>query len=65
MEVAVQTDIPDIMDELRDHEKSLTKIVAGLTEMKAREKATSLPVLSDSNLTFINQHDDDIEETPP
>lgn len=34
--------------------------------MKAREKVTSLPVLSDSDLTFINQDDDDVvEETLP
>ena len=66
VEVAVQTDIPDIMEELRDQVKSLTKIVAELTEMKAREKVPSLPVLSDSVLTFINQDNDDIvEETPP
>ena len=66
VEVAVQTDIPDIMEELRDQVKSLTKIVAELTEMKAREKVTSLPLLSDSDLTFINEHDDDIiKETPP
>lgn len=66
MEVAVQTDIPDIMEELRDQVKSLSKIVAERTEMKAREKVTSLPVLSDSDLTFINQDDDDVvEETPP
>ena len=42
VEVAVQTDIPDIMEELRDQVKSLTKIVAELTEMKAREKVPSL-----------------------
>lgn len=65
VEVAVQTDIPDIMEELRDQVKSLTKIVAELTEMKAREKVTSLPLLSDSDLTFINEHDDVVEETPP
>lgn len=66
MEVAVQTDIPDIMEELRDQVKSLSKIVAERTEMKAREKVTSLPVLSDSDLTFINQDDDDVvEETLP
>ena len=66
VEVAVQTDIPDIMEELRDQVKSLSKIVAERTEMKAREKVTSLPVLSDSDLTFINQDDDDVvEETPP
>ena len=61
-EVAVQTDIPDIMEELRDQVKSLTKIVAELTEMKAREKITSLPLLSDLDLTFINEHDDDVVE---
>ena len=65
VEVAVQTDIPDIMEELRDQVKSLTKIVAELTEMKAREKVTSLPLLSDSDLTFVNEHDDVVEETPP
>ena len=65
VEVAVQTDIPDIMEELRDQVKSLTKIVAELTEMKAREKVTSLLLLSDSDLTFINEHDDVVEETPP
>lgn len=66
VEVAVQTDIPDIMEDLRDQVKSLTKIVAELTEMKAREKIPSLPVLSDLNLTFINQDDVDVvEETPP
>ena len=66
VEAAVQTDIPDIMEELRDQVKSLTKIVAELTEMKAREKVPSLPVLSDSVLTFINQDNDNIvEETPP
>ena len=56
---------PDIMEELRDQVKSLTKIVAELTEMKAREKVTSLPLLSDSDLTFINEHDDVVKETPP
>ncbi|KAK2550665.1 hypothetical protein P5673_028528 [Acropora cervicornis] len=65
VEVAVQTDIPDIMEELRDQVKSLTKIVAELTEMKAREKVTSLLLLSDSDLTFVNEHDDVVEETPP
>ena len=66
MEVAVQTDIPDIMEELRDQVKSLTKIVAELTEMKAREKITSLPLLSDLDLRFINEHDDDVvEEATP
>ena len=66
VEVAVQTDIPDIMEELRDQVKSLTKIVAELTEMKAREKVTCLPVFSDSDLTFINQDEDNVvEETPP
>lgn len=67
VEVAVQTDIPDIMEDLREQVKSLTKIVAELTEMKAREKIPcSLPVLSDSDLTFINQDDDNfVEETPP
>ena len=66
VEVAVQTDIRDIMEDLRDQVKSLTKIVAELTEMKAGEKIPSLPVLSDSDLTFINQDDVDIvEETPP
>lgn len=66
VEVAVQTDIPDIMEDLQDQVKSLTKIVAELTEMKAREKIPSLPVLSDSDLTFINQDDVDVvEETPP
>ena len=64
-EVAVQTDIPDIMEELRDQVKSLTKIVAELTEMKTREKVTSIPLLSDSDLMFINKHDDVVEETPP
>jgi len=53
------------MGELRDQVKSLTKIVAELTEMKAREKVTSLPLLSDSDLTFVNEHDDVVEETPP
>ena len=34
--------------------------------MKAREKIPSLPVLNDSDLTFISQDDDDVvEETPP
>ena len=34
--------------------------------MKAREKVTSLPVLSDLDLMFINQDDDNVvEETPP
>lgn len=66
VEVAVQTDIPDIMEDLRDQVKSLSKIVAELTEMKAREKIPSLPVLSDSDLTFINQDNDDVvNETPP
>lgn len=66
VEVAVQTDIPDIMEDLREQVKSLKKIVAELTEMKAREKIPSLPVLSDSDLTFINQDDDNfVEETPP
>ena len=64
--VAVQTDFPDIMEELREQVKSLTKIVAELTELKVREKIPSLMVLSDSDLTFINRDDDDvIEEAPP
>ena len=66
VEVAVQTNIPDTMEELRDQVKCLTRIVAELSEMKAREKAPSLPVLSESDLTFINQDDGDVvEETPP
>ena len=67
VEVAVQTNIPDIMEDLREQVKSLTKIVAELTEMKAREKIPcSLPVLRDSDLMFINQDDDNfVEETPP
>ena len=66
VEVAVQTNIPDVMEELRDQVKSLSKIVAELTKMKAREKVPSLPVLSDSDLTFINQDDDNVVVvTPP
>ena len=66
VEVAVQTDIPDIMEELRDQVKTLTRIVAELSEMKAREKVPSLPGLSESDLTFINQDGEDVvEETPP
>ena len=54
------------MEELQDQVKSLTKIVAELTKIKAREKVPSLSVLSKSHLAFINQEDDDvIEETPP
>lgn len=46
--------------------KKPSKIVAELTEMKAREKAPSLLVLSESVLTFINHDDDDVVvETPP
>ena len=58
IEVAVQTDFPDIMDELRDQVKSLTRIVAELSEMKARGKVPSPPVLSEPDLTFISQDDD-------
>lgn len=65
-EVAVQTDSPDIMDDLREQVKSLRKIVEELTAMKARENTQSLPVLNDSDLTFINQDDSNIVlETPP
>ena len=66
VEVAVQTDIPDIMEDPWEQVKSSTKIVAELTEMKGREKIPSLLVLSDSDLTFINQDNDNfVEETPP
>ena len=66
VEVAVQTDIPDIMEDPWEQVKSPTKIVAELTEMKGREKIPSLLVLSNSDLTFINQDNDNfVEETPP
>ena len=66
VEVAVQTDIPDIMEDPWEQVKSPTKIVAELTEMKGRENIPSLLVLSDSDLTFINQDNDNfVEETPP
>ena len=36
-DVAVQTDLPDVMEDLKEQVRSLTKIVAELTELKAKE----------------------------
>ena len=58
-EAAVQTDIPDIMEDLKEQVKSLTKIVAELTELKATVNPDPL-----DNLALICQ-DDVISETPP
>ena len=58
-EAAVQTDIPDIMEDLKEQVKSLTKIVAELTELKATVNTNPL-----DNLALICQGDI-ISETPP
>ena len=62
-EAAVQTDIPDIMEDLKEQVKSLTKIVAELTELKATVNPDPL-----DNLALICQGrncSDVISETPP
>ena len=38
-DVAVQTDLPDVMEDLKEQVRSLTKIVAELTELNAKERS--------------------------
>lgn len=62
-EAAVQTDFPDIMEDLKEQVKSLTKIVAELTELEATVNPNPL-----ENLALICQDGncrDVISETPP
>ena len=62
-ETAVQTDFPDILEDLKEQVKSLTKIVAELTELKATVNPDPL-----DNLALICQDgncSDIISETPP
>lgn len=62
-EAAVQTDFPEIMEDLKEQVESLTKIVVELTELKATVNPDQL-----DNLALICQNgncSDVISETPP
>ena len=49
VDAAVQTDFPDIMEDLKKQVSSLSKIVAELTQLKAKETATpTLPPFCDT-----------------
>ena len=55
-DVAVQTDLPDVMEDLKEQVRSLSKIVADLTELKAQEQ---LPIpLCDlvTTITSLQKH---------
>ena len=64
-DAAVQTDLTDVMEDLKQQVKNFTKIVAQLTEMKATWSSNSDPL---DNFTMICQDanfSDIISETPP
>ena len=64
-DAAVQTDLPDVMEDLKQQVKNLTNIVAQLTEMKTTWSTHSNPL---DNFTMICQDanfSDIISETPP
>lgn len=70
-EAAVQTDLPDIMEDLKKQVSCLSKIVAELTQFQAKETATPTPppfsdqeTLSDSLISEIVNQDPPVVDQP-
>ena len=61
-DVAVQTDLPDVMEDLKEQVRSLSKIVADLTELKAKEQ---LPIPLCDLVLSPDDNNNIPPETPP